>query len=78
MKIEAMSGAGLVYRQVDGVDLFLDGPEAKARDAVHIVFAQEKVRPDHAEAAPSLAEAEKLGELSVLGLAALVRMKLTS
>lgn len=76
--IQAMSRAGFVFRHVAGVDLFLDGPDAKARDAVHIIFAGEKVRPDYAEAAPSLAEAQRLDEISVLSLPALVRMKLTS
>src|SRR6201988_2521697 len=34
----AMSAAGFVYRHVKSIDMFLDGPEAKARAAVHIVF----------------------------------------
>lgn len=76
--IQAMNGAGFVFRHVAGVDLFLDGPDAKARDAVHIIFAGEKVRPDYAEAAPTLAESQRLDEISVLSLPALVRMKLTS
>ncbi|MCA9796345.1 MAG: hypothetical protein KC910_31275 [Candidatus Eremiobacteraeota bacterium] len=58
--------------------MFLDGPQAKARDAVHIVFAGEKVRPDYAEPSPSVDEAQQLGEVKVLSLEALVRMKLTS
>ena len=41
----ALAGAGFVYRQVSGVDLFLDGPNAHTREAVHVVFAGEKVRP---------------------------------
>lgn len=76
--IEALGEAGFVYRHVAGVDLFLDGPQAKARDAVHVVFAGERVRPDYLEPAPDLAERTKLDELSVLSLEALVRMKLTS
>src|ERR1700736_1874782 len=31
----ALAGAGFVYRHVARMDLFLDGPTAKARDAVH-------------------------------------------
>ena len=76
--IVGMHSAGFVFRHVAGVDLFLDGPEAKARDAVHVIFAGERVRPDYAEAAPSLSEAQNLEGLSVLSLEALVRMKLTS
>src|SRR3954452_497063 len=41
----ALEGAGFVYRRAAGLDVFLDGPQAKARDAVHVVFANEKVRP---------------------------------
>ena len=41
----ALEAAGFIYRHVKSVDLFLDEPEAKARDAVHVVFAGEKVRP---------------------------------
>jgi len=35
----ALATAGFVYLHVKGVDMFLDGPEAKARDAVHVVFS---------------------------------------
>lgn len=76
--IQAMHSAGFVFRHVAGIDLFLDGPKAKARDAVHVIFAGEKVRPDYAEAAPSLREAQEIDGLSILSLEALVRMKLTS
>ena len=34
----ALESAGFVYRHVGGIDAFLDGPAAKARDAVRIVF----------------------------------------
>ena len=37
----AFSKAGFVFRHVKGIDMFLDGPDAKARDAVHIIFAGE-------------------------------------
>src|ERR1700738_1567805 len=42
----ALATVGFVYRHSAGIDMFLDGPNAKARDAVHVVFAGEKVRPD--------------------------------
>src|ERR1035438_845184 len=37
---------GFRYRHTAGLDMFLDGAEAKARDALHMIFAREKVRPD--------------------------------
>ena len=45
--VAAMSKAGFVHRHAAGIDMFLDGPQAKARDAVHLVFAGEKVRPEY-------------------------------
>lgn len=75
---EAMSRAGFVYRHSSGVDMFLDGPEARARDAVHIVFAGEKVRREYALPVPDVGESEATPAFRVLSLEALVRMKLTS
>ena len=42
----ALAAAGFVFRHVKSVDMFLDGPGAKARDAIHVVFAREKVTAD--------------------------------
>ena len=75
---EALSKAGFVRRHVAGVDLFLDGPNSKARDAIHIVFASEKVRPEYLLPAPEIHESEPTSAFRVLTLEALVRMKLTS
>ena len=36
----ALAGAGFVYRHSPSIDMFLDGPKAKARDAVHVLFAR--------------------------------------
>jgi hypothetical protein len=74
----ALETAGFIYRHVASVDLFLDGPDAKARDAVHVIFAGEKVRPDYAWPAPDVIESELAEAFRVLRLDALVRMKLTS
>ncbi len=75
---EALSGARFVYRHSSGVDMFLDGPGATARDGVHIVFAGEKVRPEYELPAPEAGESRRTGALQVVNLDALVRMKLTS
>jgi len=74
----AMAEAGFVYRRAAGVEMFLDGPGAKARDAVHVVFAGEKVRPEYAAPAPDVSESEATASFRVVGLESLVRMKLTS
>jgi hypothetical protein len=78
-----LTSAGFVYRHVKSIDMFLDGPGAKARDAVHVVFAGEKVRPDdHAPAATieetELTQTDWSVPFRVVALDALVRMKLTS
>ena len=79
----AMEAAGFIYRHVKSIDMFLDGRGAKARDAVRILFAGEKVRADSLAASAEIEEIERAktehaGEFSVVTLEALVRMKLTS
>jgi hypothetical protein len=74
----AFERAGFVYRHVVSIDMFLDGPNAKARDAVHIVFASEKVRADYAAPVPDVSESEATETFRLLSLDALVRMKLTA
>jgi hypothetical protein len=76
--IKALDAAGFVYRHAAGIDMFLDGPAAKTRDAVHIVFASEKERPDDVETAPDVDQPFMNKDVRVLPLEALVRMKLTS
>jgi hypothetical protein len=76
--ITALEAAGFVYRHSAGIDMFLDGPNAKARDAVHVVFAGEKVRPEYVEPAPDVGEAKVVPPARVLALDALVRMELSA
>lgn len=76
--IAAMTRARFVHRHVAGIEMFLDGVSAGARNAVHVVIAAEKVRPDYFEPAPDVAESEPTGSFRLLSLEALVRMKLTS
>ena len=72
----ALEQAGFVYRHSAGIDMFLDGPDAKARDAVHVLLANEKVHEDDLVAAPDVSEATEIDGTSVLSLESLVRMKL--
>ena len=74
----ALASAGFVRRHAVGIDMFLDGPKANARDAVHVVFGGEKVRPDYVLPAPDVTEFESADQFRVLALEPLVRMKLTS
>ena len=74
----ALEGAGFLFRHVKSVDMFLDGLGAKARDAIHIVYAREKVSPDYLAASPDVSEADTTGPFHVVDIEPLVRMKLTS
>ena len=73
-----LEAGGFIYRHMAGIDVFLDGPQAKARDAVHIVFANEKVRPEEPLPNPDVAESEPAEHFRVIALEALVRIKLTA
>jgi hypothetical protein len=75
---EAMSRAGFRYRHVEGVDRFLDGPDTRPRDAVHVVFAGEKVRPEYAVPVPEIDDAPLDKGIRLMTLGSLVQMKLTS
>ncbi len=75
---EAFVAAGFTYRHSSGIDMFLDGIDAKARDAVHIVYAGEKVRTEYLLPAPDVDESTVTPTCKVLNLDALVQMKLTS
>ena len=76
--ITAMTQAGFVYRHAADLDMFLDHPTARAREAVHIVLASEKVRPDYPIPTPDVLAHEKTDSFRLITLQALVQMKLTS
>ena len=75
---KALEQAGFIYRHVKSIDMFLDGDGAKARDAVHILFAGERVRPEDLLPAPELHIDKEHRAFRLLNLEELVRMKLTS
>lgn len=74
----ALEAVGFVHRHAASIDMFLDGPGGKARDAVHVIFAGEKVRPEYADAAPAVSSVDRHDSFNVLALESLVKMKLTS
>lgn len=74
----ALEAAGFVYRRASGLDVFLDHAAASPRQAVHLVFAREMVRPDELAPNPDVDESETLGGFRVAALDALVRIKLTA
>jgi hypothetical protein len=76
--IIAMTSAGFIYAEVAGVNLFIDGPQGKPSEGVHLLFAGEKVREDYHTAAPTLDETDRGIHFRIVSLEALVRMKLES
>ena len=82
--LAAMERAGFLHRRVTSLgkpgsmDVFLDGPGTKVRDAVYVIWAGEKVVPDAIEASPELGETETAGSFELIPLEDLVRMKLIS
>ncbi|HLH56024.1 MAG TPA: hypothetical protein VKY92_20650 [Verrucomicrobiae bacterium] len=81
---QALESCGFVYRKAanrgraGGLDLFLDGAGTSPRDALHVVFAGERVRPDNPLASPDVTESEPADQFRLVALDALVRMKLTA
>ena len=76
--ITAMTDAGFHHRQASGLDMFVETPDGAARDAVHIVLAGERVRPNDVEANPDVESFVVADGFRTLPFAALVRMKLNS
>jgi hypothetical protein len=75
---QALEAAGFVHHRLLDVEVFLDGPNAKPSESVHIIYAGEIVRPGDAHPAPTLDESERAAEFQVVGLEGLLRMKLTA
>jgi hypothetical protein len=73
-----LGSSGFVFRHVKSIDMFLDGPNAKARDAVHVLYAGERVRADDLEHVPEVTDLYVKDHIAFLPLEKLVVMKLTS
>ena len=76
--IEVARKAGWVFRHTDGVDMLVEAGQPQARSAVHLLFLNEKVRPEYAEAVPASPPDRTREGILVATVADLVRMKLTS
>jgi hypothetical protein len=74
----ALETAGFVYCHVLDVDMFLDGPTGRPKDAVQLIFAGEKVRAEYFTTSPDITESEPASQFQVVALEGLVRMKLNS
>lgn len=74
----ALAKVGFVYRHVKSIDMFLDGPDSKVGDAVHIVFANEKVYGTDLLPHPDVTDSVPADHYRVLSLDALVKIKLNA
>ncbi len=74
----ALEAVGFTHHELMGIDCFIDGPDGSPRNAVHLLYAGEKVRPQYATPSAEVTEIEHAEEYDVLTLEALVRMKLNS
>jgi hypothetical protein len=74
----AFEAAGFLRAEVLDVAMFLEGPSAKPSESVHLLFAGEKVRPDHPLPSPDLTTTDDPAGFRVITLEALVHMKLLS
>jgi len=74
----ALERAGFVRDELLDVVMFRDGAEGKPSEAVHLLFAGEKTRPDHPLPAPEIQTVKDPANFHVIALEALVVMKLKS
>ena len=80
----ALEDAGFIHRRIASpgkaaaMDVFLDGSDAKVRDAVHILWAGENAVPDAIEPTPPLGDTVSGEGFQLVPLTDLVRMKLIS
>lgn len=75
---KALESAGFRHYELMDVHMFLDGPNGRPSDAVHLLFAGEKVKAEYSEPAPSLSEVDQNDLHKLIALRPLVIMKLTS
>src|SRR5436190_23743760 len=74
----ALEQAGFVRDEVLDVVMFRDGADGKPSEAVHLLFAGEKTRPDHLLPAPEIQTVDDPEKFKVIVLDSLVEMKLMS
>lgn len=74
----ALEAVGFVHSFTCGIHIFVDGPTGKAREAVHILFAGETVKPNDPVPAPDLSATDTHEGYQIVDLDRLITMKLTA
>jgi hypothetical protein len=76
--IAAAEKVGWSYQHTAGVDMLVEQSQSRPRSSVHLLFLNEKVRPDYAEPVPD-SPPDQTGEgIFLATVSDLVTMKLTS
>lgn len=75
--IAAMTAAGFHHRHTSDLNMFVEHPEASARDAVHVILVGATERTGD-EPNPDIAPLAKTSDFQTIELEALVRMKLNA
>jgi hypothetical protein len=75
---EALQAVGFIRDVVMDTIVFLDGPQGKPSQGLHIFLAGRKVKPEYASPAPELERAVEINEKRIVELESLVEMKLNS
>ncbi len=73
-----LEAAGFHYREILGVTCFLETPESHPRDAIHLLFAGENIKPNDLAPTAAIEERVEAEDYEIVDLEPLVRMKLTS
>jgi hypothetical protein len=74
----ALESAGFEYHHVNGVVCFIDGPNGRPSEGIHLLVSGEKVKPGDLLELPTVEDSERGNEFQVISLEGIVRMKLIS
>jgi hypothetical protein len=74
--IAAMTAAGFHHRNTSGMDMFVEHPDASARDAVHVLLVGNIERGG--EPNPDITPAVRADDFQTIALETLIRMKLNA
>ncbi|HEX8342116.1 MAG TPA: hypothetical protein VF624_14515 [Tepidisphaeraceae bacterium] len=55
----ALSAAGFIRYEIQGMEMFLDVSDAGTRDAVRVLIENEKVRPEYTAPTPDVSDVVK-------------------
>jgi len=75
---EVLEAAGFLRDQVLDTVVFLDGPQGKPSQGLHVLLAGRKVKAEYATAAPDVQQSIEINQKRVVELLPLVEMKLNS